>query len=135
MQSQWIRQERGTRQGCPLSPYLLLVAMSAMWADIREDLRFAGETLGLAEVDIGEILYADDTAVVTDSAARATKVLQIIEINATHFGLRLNRGKCEVLMFGEPGAEVRFDDGTGMAQPQSAKYIGCQIYASGDVGK
>lgn len=36
---------------------------------------------------------------------------------------------------GEPGTEVRFDDGTGLAQPPSAKCLGCHIYSSGDVGK
>lgn len=34
VQSPWTWQERGITQGYPLSPYLVLIGMSAMWFDI-----------------------------------------------------------------------------------------------------
>lgn len=80
-------------------------------------------------VNMGELLYADDTAVVTSCAATAKKALRAIEPNAVHYGLRLNRSKCEAVAMEEEGANIRFDDGTEVAQTDAAKYLGCHTYA------
>lgn len=77
----------------------------------------------------------DDTALSTDSAKRASRVLQTIEPNAVHRRLKLNRIKCEKVVMGEAGADIRLEIGTGLAQFQAAKHVGCDIYASRDVGK
>lgn len=78
-QPQWMCQETGDRQGCPLSPSWFLMSMSTMWADIRADTERANETVAIPGVDFGEIPYADDTAVVTYSAEKASKVLQVVD--------------------------------------------------------
>ena len=36
-QSNWKRQKSGIRQGCPMSPYLFLIAMTTIFDDIRHD--------------------------------------------------------------------------------------------------
>ena len=56
-------QARGICQGCPLSPYLVVVLMSAMFCDIHE-----GDSMGcvrqrLPGVSWDESFYADDTVV------------------------------------------------------------------------
>lgn len=81
------------------------------------------------------MLYADDTAVATGSAAVAMKVLRNIELSAVHHRLKLNSAKCEAMVMGEDGASIRFDDGAGVAQPDVAKYLGRHICATQDVGK
>ena len=59
--SNWEEQETGIRQGCPLSPYLFLVLMTAMFHDIRQ--RLAGKTMyhRIEGALFDDVIYADDT--------------------------------------------------------------------------
>lgn len=50
---------------------------------------------------MGELLYVDDIAVVTEWVETASTVVRVIEMNVVHYGLRLNISKCEVVVMGE----------------------------------
>ena len=71
VQSNTKKQERGIRQGCPLSPYLFVLVMTALLHDIhwqtekRKDYQEG--------IDFGEVLYADDIILIGKRRKRSTK--------------------------------------------------------------
>lgn len=66
-------------------------------------------------------MYMCETAILRDFAERANVVLTVIELGAVRCELKVNRGKCQAVIMGEAGADIRIEDGTGMAQPAAAK--------------
>ncbi len=72
---------RGVSQGCPLSPYVFQLVMSAILEQPRVQYPLT-------------ISYLDDVNVATSSVAEATMALKVIEESAKQFDLILNHSKC-----------------------------------------
>ena len=62
--SQEYFQQCGIRQGCPLSPYLFIIVMSVLFADIHQDHHRAPSHGKLDHLSFMEVLQADDTLLV-----------------------------------------------------------------------
>lgn len=58
-------QDGNGRRGIRGLSILFLIAMSEMWSDLKQDLALEGTWMGVPGVDLEEVLYEDDTAVVT----------------------------------------------------------------------
>ena len=83
-ESSWKTQQRGIRQGCPLSPYLFIILMSVLFRDIHDELNLTrGRLPGL---DFTELIYADDTALVTANANAMNRLVAKIEEHAEYYG-------------------------------------------------
>lgn len=57
------RSQRGIRQGCPLSPYLFVIAINELSLRLQSDLQnrnLSGITLGPGCPPIHSLLFADD---------------------------------------------------------------------------
>ena len=54
-------QRSGIRQGCPLSPYVFSILMSAVFQDIHAKLNTPKQIEPIKGIRFAEILYADDT--------------------------------------------------------------------------
>jgi len=57
--SNFFQLERGVRQGCPLSPYLFILAAEVLTNAIRNDNNIKGISVNNKEIKISQ--YADDT--------------------------------------------------------------------------
>ena len=66
-QSEWATQQRGIRQGCPLSPYLFLIVMTVLFRNIHEELNLSRGILD--PLSYAGLLYADDTVLITNNVS------------------------------------------------------------------
>ena len=122
--SSWKTQETGIRQGCPLSPYLFILVMTVIFADIHDEDKLRNLCRHrLAGATFDEILYADDTICVSKDTRSMNKLLESIERIGENYGMKLNKTKCELLKFGGR-ADVHFKDGVKVPQMGEVKYLG-----------
>lgn len=88
--------ERGTCQGCPISPLLYALAAEPLAMAIRTEPNIAGLRQGSSLEKIG--LYVDDTMLyLADQEPSLQAVLEIIERLGKFSGLRINWDKSQIL--------------------------------------
>ena len=134
IESGWYEQKTGIRQGCPLSPYLFLIVMTVMFHDVHEADTIQVALKRIPGADFDEVLYADDTIIMSTDTKVINKTLAKIESEGAKVGLKLNRGKCEVMYTGR-SADVHFADGTKVTRKTEVRYLGCMLNDKADVEK
>jgi len=90
---------RGVRQGCPLSPYLFILAIEVLANHIRSNHTIKGITVDSHEFKLN--LYADDvTLLLEDRETNINNALEVIDQFGSVSGLKLNHAKTESLSMG-----------------------------------
>ena len=87
-------QAAGIAQGYPLSPYLFILVQTILLYDV--DQRMLLESFAVDEPEYivcNDVLYADDTFLVSSSATKLQDHLNIIVDEGKRYGLELNWGK------------------------------------------
>ena len=87
-------QMAGISQGCPLSLFLFVMLMSVLMADARASIPQADQIL-LDSEDLAELLYADDTLLLSVSARSLERCLQAVSQAGGQYGLQLHWGKLQ----------------------------------------
>eukprot|EP00972_Heterocapsa_arctica_P050427 7412910-Heterocapsa_arctica.AAC.1 len=76
-------QNAGIRQGCPLSPYLFMILLTAIVMDIENDLTPAEQELlrrgKPSHTQINKLFYADDTFILASNHEAAELLLHKIQ--------------------------------------------------------
>ena len=88
----YLKVSKGVRQGCPLSPFLFILAVEILVCKIRKDSGGQGVILPNGqEVKLSQ--FADDTTLIACDAASLTCFLRNIEVFGNISGLKLNKKK------------------------------------------
>ena len=125
-------QESGIRQGCPLSPYLFVLLMSALFADIKAQLNTPKQKEPIRGIRFAEILYADDTLIFGTHTHSINKFLHAIQRESEYYNLQLNYDKCINLTLHQHQSSIKYADGTLVPRRKEATYLGTLLSDSVD---
>ena len=104
--SNFFTLERGIRQGCPVSPYLFIIAVEIMAIAIRSNKEIHGIKINNTEFKLSQL--ADDTTMFLSDFFSVQQVLQFLDIFHKISGLKLNKQKTSALCIGSlSGMEVQ----------------------------
>jgi len=95
----YFKVSRGVRQGCPLSPFLFILAVEILAKKIRQDPNCKSIMLSNSqEVKLSQ--FADDTTLISDNTDSLRASLQVIDTFSEIPGLKLNKKKTKALWIG-----------------------------------
>uniref|UniRef100_A0A670JTK1 Reverse transcriptase domain-containing protein n=1 Tax=Podarcis muralis TaxID=64176 RepID=A0A670JTK1_PODMU len=119
--------EKGTRQGCPLSPLLFITVLEVLLNRIRGDQLIKGVQLGAKDYKLRA--FADDLVLTLQEPETSTKrVLELIEKFGQVAGFKLNMQKTKVLEKNLTMAEKeKFQNETGLTITKKVKYLGVNL--------
>ena len=128
-QREWGKVKTGIRQGCPMSPYLFIIVMTVLFDDVDKRLRTHGVPQNTWSVGkpVYDLEYADDTVLMAVTTHQLQEMLHAVQVEASLYGLELNKEKTELLVPDYSATTICFADGTAVPTTTSAKYLGTQI--------
>uniref|UniRef100_A0A670IED3 Reverse transcriptase domain-containing protein n=1 Tax=Podarcis muralis TaxID=64176 RepID=A0A670IED3_PODMU len=92
-----IKIQKGTRQGCPLSPLLFIMVLEVLLNSIRQNKKIKGVTFGQNVYKIKA--FADDVVIMTeDPMTTLDEVLKEIDQFGELAGFKLNKGKTKLIV-------------------------------------
>ena len=121
----------GVKQGCPLSPLLFGIYLDRLEGFLEA--RCPGEGARLGGALVRALLYADDIALTSDTAAGLQRMLDALHEFCLANSMFVNQKKSEVVVFGAgPTSAPGFScGGKPLEVKPSYKYLGLTLSAQG----
>ena len=121
--SQSFELNRGTRQGCPLSPLLFALALEPLAAAIRRDPEFPGIQTSSGSHKL--MLYADDALVlITEPERSLPSLFKTIKLFSRLSGYKVNWAKSEALPLMPYCPKSLFQPGDFIWPQSGIRYLG-----------
>ena len=131
--SSWAKQKCGIRQGCPLSPYLFVLILDVMFTETRSALPSSFKNKHPRGFPFTDILYADDTLLISKSARHLSTFLHTLEKVAKQYGLTLNRSKTVHIPM-NAFDNITFETGEVVSKELETTYLGAKFGVFPDPG-
>ena len=93
--TKWFQLSRGVRQGCPLSPYLYILAAEMLSNKVRQSPDVKGISIFGQEIKLGQ--FADDTNFFCSDVTSVENALSIVKEFSRFSGLILNLKKTKAM--------------------------------------
>ena len=131
--TEWVKIERGVRQGCVLSPDIFSLYSQKVINEIEE---LEGVRVGGRNVNC--IRYADDTVLIADTNQKLQELTTALDEGCRRRGLKINFAKTEVMGItkrrGRVDVEVDLHQ-RRVRQVDTFKYLGCTVGESANSEK
>jgi hypothetical protein len=106
--------------------------MSAIFHDIHEHLGVRMQRHRVKGANYDEVLYADDTIIISKDTRSINLMLRLIEQERRKYGMKLNKTKCETVA-GRRDHDIHFENGVKVPALDEVKYLGCRLNKDCDV--
>lgn len=98
--------------------------MTVLFRDVHDGLEISNQCIeGLS---FSELLYADDTALITTIASAMNKLVKKVDDCADHFGLKFNYSKCVAMNY-NTRYSTKFVGGDKIPTSAETPYLGVQV--------
>ena len=103
-----------------------------MFRDIHDELNLSRGTMN--GISFTELLYADDTARITNNVNAMNRLIAKIEEHAHYYGLNFNKTKCVAMCYNSDG-KPSFPGGEFVTQAQETIYLGSTVSSTHNTRK
>ena len=110
-----------------VAPYLFIIVLTVLPADVDEALRMNGTPTNTWSVmgPTFDLQYADDTLLLSLTTTKMQLFLSALEAQTDYYGMQLNQTKTEILVnVGVDSPGVKFQNGASVPNTTQIKYLG-----------